>query len=419
MEIALIGAGQRGNIYASYLTEMGIQICAVVEPREERREAAAKAHHIPHSFACLEDFLQQGKMADAAIIATMDRDHYSCAIPLLKLGYDLLLEKPISPDSRECVEIQKVANAQGCKVLVCHVLRYTGFFATIQKLLQSSNLGKVRSIEYAEYMGNFHMAHSFVRGKWNNSETSSPIILQKSCHDMDILTWLAGSPARKVSSFGGLSYFKADNAPEGSAERCKDCSLGASCRFNAYRTYLPMIGQWRSVDVTEDLTEDGMRHAIETGPYGRCVFHCDNNVCDHQTTSIEFENGVTATFQMSAFSDSMHRRIKVMCDDGAVYGDDSEDFLKVTRFASFADVPSQTTTIKLPPYRGRHGGGDLGIVKAFVEMLENGPISGTCNRSLIAESIESHLIANAAELSRLTGQTVEMKEYRKTLADAE
>ena len=288
MRIALIGAGQRGSIYAAYLREKGIEISAVVEPIASRRNRAVEDYDIPQAFSCLEDFLAQGRIADAAVVATMDRDHFRCAMPLLKAGYHLLLEKPISPDSEECLRIQEAADARGLLVMVCHVLRYTEFFTRIKDIIDSGELGRIQTIEYAEYMGNFHMAHSFVRGKWNRTDTSSPIILQKSCHDMDILTWLVGCRAAKVSSFGNLSYFRPENAPEGSALRCKDCTLGERCRFNAYRTYLPMIGKWRAMDVTDDMTEEGMRRALDEGPYGRCVFHCDNDVCDQQTTAIQF-----------------------------------------------------------------------------------------------------------------------------------
>ena len=184
-----------------------------------------------------------------------------------------------------------------------------------------------------------------------------------------------------------------------------------------------MIGKWRAVDVTDDTTEEGMRRALDEGPYGRCVFHCDNNVCDQQTTAIQFENGVTAAFQMSAFSDHMHRRIKIMCEHGSIRGDDAENHLTITRFGSFADVPTPPEEIALHPYRGRHGGGDIGLVDAFVQALakktsQRSRVAGTPNGEIpsgdseISRSIESHLIANAAEESRLTGETVYMNSYK-------
>lgn len=408
MKVAIIGAGQRGMLYASYMNDMGVEISAVVEPNDERREAACSRYSIAgeNAFADISGFIAKGRICDACVVASPDRYHFDHAMALLDLHYDLLLEKPISVDSEECVKLKEKADLLGCEVVVCHVLRYTAFFSEIKRITGSGELGKIVSIEYAEYMGNFHMAHSYVRGKWNNSETSSPIILQKSCHDMDILVWLTDCRARKVASFGDLTFFKEENAPEGSAAYCRDCKCADDCRFEARKVYLPMLGEWRSVDVTDDMTEEGMLAAIENGPYGRCVFRCDNNVCDHQVTLVEFENGVTATFQMSGFSDKIHRRIKIMCEHGSIEGDDSENSLTVTRYGSYKDVPTEPIVIRLPEAVGRHGGGDYGIVQEFIRVMEHGTEDESI--SSITKSIESHLIANAAEEARLSGKVVDM-----------
>lgn len=415
MKVAIIGAGQRGMLYASYMYDKGVEIAAIVEPLDERRNLACSKFGIAAeaAFSKLEDFTALGKICDACVVATMDRDHYAHALALLDLGYDILLEKPISPSSDECIAIMDKAHEMNCEVLVCHVLRYTNFFSEIKRIASSGDLGKIVTIEYAEYMGNFHMAHSYVRGKWACEDESSPIILQKSCHDMDILVWLTDSRAEKVSSFGSLTYFTEANAPEGSTAYCKDCPAADSCRFAAEKVYLPMVGEWRSVDVTDKNTIESMRAAIQDGPYGRCVFRCDNDVCDHQVTLVEFNNGVTASFQMSAFSDKIHRRIKVMCEHGSIEGDDSENYITVTRYGSYSEVPTEPEIIELPAYIGRHGGGDYGIVEEFLRIIgkrlkhSDLDICDTYDGiSSIEKSIESHLIANAAEEARLSGRVI-------------
>jgi predicted dehydrogenase len=210
-------------IYSEYaFRSEKTDIVAVVEPNDNRRMTAADKFHIPkeRQYVSADDFFLEGKLCDAVIIASMDRDHYKQVMRALELGYDILLEKPISPDPKECLEIQKKADDKGCKVIVCHVLRYTNFFATIKEIIDSKELGKVISIQHNENIGNFHIAHSFVRGNWRRSDLSSPLIMQKSCHDMDILSWLVGSEAKRISSFGSLRYFKEENAPKGSSDRC-------------------------------------------------------------------------------------------------------------------------------------------------------------------------------------------------------
>lgn len=415
MKIAIIGAGQRGTTYASYMYDKGVEICAVVEPNDERRKQAVSRYDIQYSYSSIEDFVKQGRIADAAVVATPDRTHFSHAMTLLEAGYHLLLEKPISESSAECIALKRKAEQLNLEIIVCHVLRYTNFFSKIKDIIDSGEIGKIVTIEYAEYMGNFHMAHSFVRGKWRNTAESSPIFLQKSCHDMDILCWLTDSRASKVSSFGSLAYFKESNAPVGSTERCSNCPHSSTCIYDAERTYLPMLGQWRAVDVTDGSTVEDMREALATGPYGRCVYRCDNDVCDHQVASIEFENGVTASFLMSGFSDRIHRRIKVMCELGDIEGDDVDSFITLRRYGTFDQVPTAPQVIELDPYIGRHGGGDYGIVDDFIRIisrrLQDAVPEKEASRSAISKSIQSHFICNAAEESRLTGQIVDMHDY--------
>ena len=403
MRIVLIGAGQRGRIYADYMHETGRgQIVAVVEPNERRRKAAADHLRVPEAmcFASVEPLWALGKIADGAIIASMDQDHYAQAMPAMELGYDLLLEKPVSPVLAECVEIRDRARALGRRVTVCHVLRYAPFFAAVKRLLDERAVGKPISIRHEENIGNFHMAHSFVRGNWANQTTSSPIILQKSCHDMDLLVWLTGSRCKALSSVGALTYFAPHNAPAGSADRCVDCAVRAACRFDAEKCYLPVLGDWPATVLTTDQTPEGLRAAFKTGQYGRCVYRCGNDVCDQQTTLLEMESGVTIAFVMSAFTNRMCRTIRILCEDGEICGDDDAQRITVTRFASNA-VDAYTVEELHPEVpRSSHGGGDSALVDGFFHTLGGARVESA---SSIDQSIESHLMAFAAERSRLAG----------------
>ncbi len=416
-KLALIGAGQRGNIYADYAYSNGqAEITAVVEPNAERRAIAAEHYHIKPSmvFENVEDFFALGKISDAVIIASMDRDHFAAAIPALDLGYDILLEKPISPNPAECVAIQKKADRLGRKVVVCHVLRYTPFFSTIKQILDSGELGKIISIQHNENIGNFHMAHSFVRGNWRNSALSSPLILQKSCHDMDILAWLANSEAQTISSFGDLRFFRESNAPQGSSQRCLDCKAAPDCRFDVRKTYLPIRGQWPATVVCTDQSEEGLMNALKTGPYGRCVYRCDNDVCDNQVSLIRFKNGVTVSFNLSAFTNKMCRTLKIMCENGEIRGDDSLNRIEVTHFASNQTDAFETTVIVPKIITGSHGGGDSALMEDFLQMLNVGPNHAE-SRSSIQRSVESHIMAYAAEQSRITGKTVDVDALKMEL----
>lgn len=414
MKLALIGAGQRGMIYAEYAYfKKGIHIAAIVEPHEERRKIAAEKFGVPEEFcfASAEEFFARGKLCDALIVASMDKDHYGHTMAALDCGYDLLLEKPISPDAKECMEIARKAKELGRKIMVCHVLRYTNFFSKLKEIIDSGELGKVIAINHSENVGNFHIAHSFVRGNWRRSDETSPIIMQKSCHDMDILTWLVGSEAKRIASFGSLRHFKEENAPEGSAARCLDCKV-ESCQYNAMKAYLPVRGGWPAALLGPDQSEEGIRKALETSPYGRCVYRCDNNVCDHQVTIIEFKNGVNVSFTLSGFTDRMCREIKIMCEYGEINACDDGDRIEITRFGSNQVDQINKTLIRTAQVDGFHGGGDSLLMEDFINSLESG--TGEC-KTAIERSIESHVMACAAELSRVSGKVIDMDELKAEL----
>ena len=415
MNYILIGAGNRGMTYADWAVAHGIEIAAIAELRPDRLRDAAARLQVPDNmcFSDGKDLLALGKIADAAIIATMDRDHYGHVMAALDCGYDILLEKPISPDPGECLEIEHKANALGRKITVCHVLRYTNFFGQLKQIIDSGELGKIVAIKHAENIGNFHMAHSFVRGNWRNDRESSPIIMQKSCHDLDILLWLTGSHCTKVAAFGGLSYFRESNAPAGSAQRCLDCPVAQNCRFDAMKAYLPMLGQWPADVVCLEPTEEALREALRNGPYGRCVYRCDNNVCDHMSIILEFENGVTATFSLTAQTSAVHRSIHIMCEDGEIEADDKERKIIVRHHVANQGETFDERIIHVRTNGSGHGGGDAGIMEDFsASLTESGE-----SRSSISKSVESHLMACAIEESRVTGKLVDMEDFRRKLSN--
>ena len=415
MKYVIIGAGSRGMVYGSYAHQHGIEIAAIAEIRPDRLKAAADELGVPEAmrFTDTDELFALGKIADAAIIATMDRDHYGHVMKALDCGYDILLEKPISPDPRECLEIEAKANALGRKITVCHVLRYTPFFKQLKAIIDSGKLGKVVAIKHSENIGNFHMAHSFVRGNWRNDRLSSPIIMQKSCHDLDILLWLTGAHCTRVAAFGSLSYFKEANAPAGSTDRCLTCPVSRDCRFNAAKVYQPALGGWPTNVVCLEQTEQALMEALANGPYGRCVYRCDNNVCDHMSMILDFDNGVTATFSLTAQTADVHRNIHIMCQDGEIEADDIDKTITVRKFPPNGCESYNEKVYHIRTNRSGHGGGDAGIMMEFSASVH----AGIQTRSAISDSVESHIMACALEEARLTGKVIDLNLYRKELME--
>ena len=415
-KVILIGAGLRGNTYSKIGQNIGLfEVVAIAEPIKARREFIAKRHGVSEEnlYESWEALLARGKIADAAIIATMDRDHFAPTMAAIEAGYDLLLEKPVSPLPEECRAIEAAAKKKGTQVLICHVLRYTPFFRALKKMIDSGRVGRVINIEHTEGVGNIHQSHSFVRGNWGNSERSSFMLLQKSCHDMDILQWLIGKECKRVQSFGSLSYFKKENAPAGSPEYCiEGCPCADTCPYNAVKVYLETDSEWFRTAVTQkfDPTSEDLEKAIRTTNYGKCVFKCDNNVVDHQVVNLEFEDGVICSFTMSAFNMG-GRKLKIMGTKGEIIADAAKptfiyknlETLKTEEISIEDQICNDTIT-------GGHGGGDTGIMYAFYDML-CGKISPELSN--IEISVKNHMIAFAAEVSRLEGRVVSLEEFNK------
>ena len=408
----LIGAGSRGRTYANYAYDNPdkLKVIGVAEPIEQIRADFAKKHEIStgNTFATWEDVFELEKFADAVFICTQDRMHFEPAMAAIKKGYDILLEKPISPNPDECLKLADEAETQGVRIIVCHVLRYAPFFSELKNIINCKEIGDIVSIVHNENVGYMHHAHSFVRGHWRKTAESSPMILAKSCHDTDIIQWLVGKKCLRLSSFGSLKYFNIDNCPESAPKRCTDgCPL--DCIYDARKWYLldglnsQYAKDWFSPAATQSLepTNEQIIDAIKTGPYGRCVFRCDNDVVDHQVINMEFDGGVTAAFSMCSFTHDISRTLKIMGTKGEIRGHMEKNSIIVHDF-----LTGKIREISTLPDVGHvgHGGGDTAMMEAFCDYL-NGRYVGN-SLSEIRVSADNHMISFAAEESRLGGGKV-------------
>ncbi|MDD3336831.1 MAG: Gfo/Idh/MocA family oxidoreductase [Eubacteriales bacterium] len=413
--VAIAGCGARGmDTYAKCVEKLNgrAKIVAAADIDPEKLQMMRHHHGLSEAqcYPSADAMLAAGRLADVMFICTPDRLHYAQARKALELDYHLLLEKPISPIAEECAELAALAGERKRLVVVCHVLRYTPFYRELKRLLDSGVLGELSSIQAIEQVAYWHQAHSFVRGNWRNAELSSCMILQKCCHDMDILLWLAGKHAKRVSSFGSLQHFKAENAPEGAPLRCTDgCPHGDTCPYNAVRFYTTRFhdegDEWPVNVVAPEPTEEKLAQALREGPYGRCVYHCDNDVVDHQVVNLELENGATVNFTMCAFTAHGGRNIRLMGTHGEIFGDMKANTIRVMPFVGEEKLIDVS---KLADDFSGHGGGDARMVDELIHLLEEGD-SPALPLTSIDRSVESHLVAFAAEKSRLqNGMVVDM-----------
>ncbi len=421
LQIALLGAGNRGaDVYGELIARRGTgaRIVAIADPREARlSEVGARFGVGPEAlFRDAETLLREVVDLDAVIVATPDRAHVTPTVRALGRGLHVLLEKPIAPDLAGVRAIQDAAARPGAgTVTVAHVLRYTPFFRTLKELLGQGRIGRTVAIQHTENIGYYHFAHSYVRGNWRREADSSPMLLAKACHDLDILRWLVDARCEALTSIGDLAHFRPENAPVGSSDRCMDgCAVERNCPYSAIRIYLERFAgsrEWPNSVVAPQGDEADLVEALRSGPYGRCVYHCDNDVADHQLVQLAFANGVAVSLTVQAFSADITRHIHVMGTHGEIRGDLDQGWLELHDFAH-----DRSERITVGGAGARHAGGDDALIVDFLQRLEQrraGRPAGEVPSDLAA-SIESHVMAFAAERSRAEARRVRLDELAES-----
>ncbi len=450
--VALLGAGDRGTVYTEWIASHpgALSLVAMAEPDETRRARLARRHGLPESrtftdWRTLFDRIPPHEL-DAVIVATGDREHVEPACAALERGHHILLEKPMAPDLDGLRRLRSAGEqSPGGSITVCHVLRHSEVFCTIKRCIDAGEIGEVLTMYHAENVAYYHMAHSFVRGRWRNSSESSPMILAKSCHDLDLLCWFAGSKPVWVASTADRSLFRPDKAPAGAPERCTDgCPAADTCPFEAVSTYrdgipikralkrqggargaaaawllaspklvgaLPGLRRyriwslWPTSTITEDTSEACIMNALREGPYGRCVYRCDNNQPDHQETVIRFESGATASFRMHGHSHDEGRTLRI---------DGTRGTIRAT-FGASSSVELDThgedhgRELPVPSEPLGHGGADRALMAAWSEWLDAD--AETASLSSAETALVSHLTALAADDAARSGEAVDLRRW--------
>lgn len=407
MKYVIIGYGSRGDFYDGLFKQIeNTELAAVCDGRQSRLDLCKKHHENEDIkyFLSDEEFFKAGKLGDLCVVSTLDEAHVKHALAALNCGYDLLLEKPIACNEEDCVKIYETATALKRKVTVCHVLRYAPFFSIIKSELETGKYGKVQTITLTENVGWWHQAHSYVRGNWHNTKETSPMIIAKCCHDLDLLNWFMGSECVSVSSMGSLDYFTRKNAPENSGDNCYDCPAAKDCLYNCEFIYWDLQLKkgntaW-PVDVimfNQEPTHENLTAALKTSPYCKCVFKNDNDAVDHQVVNVLYENGATAQLTMTAFSEKGGRDIYLHCEKGEIYGQMSENTIHCTLFGKSSKVIDVN---KEADNNFGHGGGDIRMIQNIVDGYENKKVVEV---TPLAQSMSSHMLGFAAERSRLNG----------------
>ena len=409
-KISVIGLGNRGTEYMGFL--MGfhsrkVELYALCDIRQQALDDISPKFSIPkeRQFLSTDEFFSKGIISDALIISTQDASHYEITKKAILTGYKyILLEKPVSGVKGEYTELRDLAKENGVILIICHVLRYSNYYSKIKEIISSGKIGDIVTINHTENVGYFHFAHSFVRGNWHDEFASTPSILAKCCHDIDLIAWFMDSPCESVSSVGSLKYFNKENAPEGATPYCMGgCKAKKNCPYDAEALYITdpfykakfIKYMGRTLTGKAKNSKADIKNAIRSGDYGRCVFMCDNNVCDNQFVTMKFKNGASAVLNMNGFSNKMFRESHIIGTKGELYGSGTK--LKMHIFGG------RTTNVNTGALKvSGHVEGDMRIVSGFVKLV-CGETTDLTDITTIDATMISHNIALAAEESRKNG----------------
>lgn len=422
VRVVLVGAGHRAILYGSYQEQAPerLKVVGVVDPDPLRRAHAANRFALPMDaqWPTIEAMPDAGAVAEAAINGTMDRIHVETSTQLLAKGYHVLLEKPIGTSPQELIDLQASAERAERHVLVCHVLRHAPFYRSIKEVLIGGGIGQIINIQMAENVAYDHMAVSYLRGTFSNSDRyGSTMLLAKSCHDLDLMTWMmSGIEPARVTSAGSRMYFREERAPEGSGTRCVvDCAIERSCPYSAKRSYVdngwwPFYA-WQPIEhLGPDPTTEQKLESLRTSPYGRCVWRTDTNLVDHQVVTVEFSDGATGTMSMISNSAEPSRTIHVIGTEGEIFGELHAGQFTHRRIPRGGPERAVESQHEVADGADMHGGGDFRLVADFCDVLEGRPPS--IATTTLEDSLNGHLIGFAAERARLEGRWVALDELK-------
>mgnify|MGYP006413697989 CR=1 FL=1 len=417
----VIGCGARGNVYATYALENPNELTIVgcAEPDALKRRQFQTRHGLPPdmTFESWDPIAQKPKCADAVIICTRDADHCFPAIAFAKLGYHILLEKPMAISETDCREIVAAVKENNVMLCVCHVMRYTPYTQAIKSVVDSGILGQLCNVQHTEPVGFMHYAHSYVNGNWRRSDEATSILMSKSCHDIDWLMYVLGGRCEAVTSMGSLVHFTENQQPKAAAgaTRCTQCPIEKDCPYSAVGRYMgPLRKGWRgwpgvvvnpAIADASDIEEAGalLMESLEKGPYGRCVYHSDNDVMDNQHVLMRFEGGLLVNMSMIAQTVRQCTRQTVFYGSmGQLDCDELAQTIVLKRFVSNGSwVEEQVPIVNNAPKTALsgHSGADYALMSAFVAALNSGGASKILSDA--DATLASHLLVFEIEKARI------------------
>jgi predicted dehydrogenase len=369
--IGVIGSGGMGmSVVAQVLAaDERLRMRAVYDIDERSVENALKKGHADANVCSSLQELVNDPGIDWVMIATWNRDHANSAITALEAGKNVFCQKPLATTLEDCLRMRDAWKASGKLFQLGFNLRYSPHYVRIHELVERNSIGSMISMEFNETLEFNH--GGFIMADWRRlKKDSGPHVLEKCCHDIDLVNWIVGSPAVRVASFGGLDFY----TPE-YASRVEEIGPNAEGKV-AYSAW-PM-------------------------PEDRNPFTCDKDIIDNQVVIIEYANGVRATFHMNNNAGIQERRMYLCGTHGSIRADVLTGAIDLKAIGWDTETQNHSTT-----GQGSHGVGDEVLAQELAESM----INGAPPRVGIEEGILSAVTCFAIDDAMVSGTVVDVRPY--------
>jgi predicted dehydrogenase len=305
---------------------------------------------------------------DWAMIASWNCFHKEQTIAAFQAGKHVFCQKPLATNVADCIAMQDAWRASGKMFNIGFTLRYAPHYRKLRQLLTEGVVGQIVSLEFNETLDFNH--GGYIMGDWRRLQANAGThLLEKCCHDIDLVNWMTGSLAVRVASFGGLDFFKPENAFH--IDRIGPRADGRP----AYTT-------WRTTGLNS--------------------FTSDKDIIDNQVAIVQYANGVRATFHTNCNSGIPERRMYIVGTEGAIRADLYAGTIHTKRIGFDTTIEDRSVSLS-----DGHGGGDDILAQELADSMLNGapPSVG------LDEGLKSALTCFAIDDAMVSGQVVDVMPY--------
>lgn len=388
--IAFIGTGGRSLSYAkAYQPAEDVEVAAIADPLEGNRKAFRLRSGIPEcpEFSDWRRMLDEITDLHGVVVATPNHLHTEQALAVLERGLPLALEKPLATTPADCEAIFHAATQPGRRSLLGFVLRSTPFYSKIKELIDDGAIGRLVAVDADELVG-YAVSSIVSRSSWRRWEaTSGGLMLEKCCHDMDLLNWICEGRPVRVSSMGGSRIFTPSAVLP---DECDKCHVADDCNYFDE----PKISDH------EDESEAMLHRYVEPG---QCIYNIDKDIVDTQSVQLEFSSGVLVNFLLSlnCAGPRASRNFHAIGQRGRIWGNLHEAVVR----------HYDNATGQLHEYSARgdgsgHGGGDRIHALELCRMIEDREYQPDQD---VRAGYLSAMLCFAADLSRRENRSVALR----------